>query len=101
ADTCDAALLLLALTYVVDPAAVLREAARILKRGGKLVIVDLLPHARDDFRRQLGQRSLGLAEPTMTDLLTSTGFTVKQVRPLPPEPNAKGPALFLAVATKL
>ena len=93
---CDAALLVLVLTYVSDVPAVLKEAARILKTGGRLVIIDLLPHDRDEFRRQLGQQSLGFEPPRMEAMLREAGFGGATVRPLPPEPQAKGPALFLA-----
>jgi len=40
--TCDAVLLVLALTYVAEPAKVIAEAARVLKPGGRLVLVDSL-----------------------------------------------------------
>src|SRR3954470_24010910 len=38
--SCDAAILLLALTYVQDPAAALAEVRRILKPGGRAVVAD-------------------------------------------------------------
>lgn len=97
---CDAVLLVLALTYVTNVPAVLREMARVLKPGGRAIIVDLLPHHRDDFRRQMGQQSLGFDPSALQQLLTAAGFATAIVRPLPPEPNAKGPALFLASAIK-
>ena len=97
---CGAALLVLALTYVPEPARAIAEAARVLKPGGKLVIVDLLPHDRDDFRRQTGQMSLGLAEAFVTKAMTGAGLEQASIRPLPPEPTAKGPALFVATATR-
>lgn len=94
--TCDAALLLLVLTYLPDPQPALREMARILKPGGKAVIVDLLPHDREDFRRQMGQQQLGFDLDDVGQMMKQAGLTPRPARPLPPEPNVKGPALFLA-----
>lgn len=93
---CDAALCVLALSYVEDPAAVVREMARILKTGGRAVMVDLLPHDRDDFRRQMGQRHRGFANDHIERLLADAGLGEVSIRPLPPESEAKGPALFVA-----
>lgn len=99
-DTCDAALLVLVLTYVAQPERVLAEAARVLKPGGKLIVVDLLHHGRDDFRRQMGQRHLGFDAAALQRLLDGTGLATIQHRALPIEPVAKGPSLFLTVARK-
>jgi ArsR family transcriptional regulator len=96
---CDAAMLLLALTYVADPVIVISQAARILKPGGRLVVVDLLPHDRDDFRRQMDQQSMGIAPERMQEMLAKAGFSEPRVRPLPPESGAKGPALFLGIGS--
>lgn len=98
---CDAALCVLALTYVDDPAACVREMGRVLKPGRTCVVVDLLPHDRDDFRRQMGQKTLGLGERTIDRLFEGAGLIETQFRPLSPEPGAKGPALFVATATRI
>jgi len=98
--TCDAATLILALTYVPEPPRVLREVSRILKPAGRAVIVDLLPHDRQDFRRQMEQQHAGFEPKHLESMLRNAGLQSPLVRPLTPEAAAKGPALFLATATR-
>ncbi|HXE56169.1 MAG TPA: metalloregulator ArsR/SmtB family transcription factor [Tepidisphaeraceae bacterium] len=98
--SCDAALLLLVLSYIAEPMVVLDEVARILKPGGKTVIVDLLPHDREDFRRQMGQQVLGFEPEQVGAMLKEAGLTPGPSAPLPPEADVKGPALFLACACR-
>ncbi len=98
--TCDGALLVLVLTYVPDPVKVVRQMRRVLKPGGKAVVVDLLRHDRDDFRRQMGQYSLGFEVEELKRILTENGFERVRCDHLPPESKAKGPALLLATGIK-
>jgi SAM-dependent methyltransferase len=97
--SCDAALLILGLIYVPEPAAVVEEMARILRPGGRAVIVDLLRHDRDDFRREMGQQSLGFTADDLCAMLDEAGLGEAACRELPPEAQAKGPALVLARAS--
>ncbi len=94
--SCDGVILSLVLTYVADPLQVLREAARVLKPAGCVVVVDLLRHDREDFRHQMGQHWPGFSETELAELLISAGLAQPIVRPLSPEPDVKGPALLLA-----
>jgi SAM-dependent methyltransferase len=98
--SADAALLILALSYVPDPAAALAEMARILRPGGRAVVLDLLRHDREEFRRRLGQHCLGFDEAELEARLASAGFDSIHCRALPPDPQAKGPALVLASAER-
>jgi len=98
--TCDAAVVLLVLTYVDDLKDALGEIARVLKPNGIAVIVDLLRHDRDDFRRKMEQRHLGFATEEVENALRNAGFGDARCETLPPESGTKGPALLLARATK-
>jgi ubiquinone/menaquinone biosynthesis C-methylase UbiE len=98
--TLDIAVLSLVLHFVVDPAAVIREAARSLKAGGCLLIVDMEPHEREEYRSTMGHLWLGFSVEQMTSWLESAGFATPRIVPLSPDPQAKGPALFTARAIR-
>ena len=89
---------MLVLAYVPEVAAVLSEAGRILKVGGRLVVVDLARHGDEPFARRLGQVRLGFAPEELARALAAAGLDAPSVRPLPPEPGARGPALCIATA---
>jgi len=97
---CDAAVMILVLHHVAEPARALAEAARTLKPGGRLIVVDMLPHDRDEYRTQMGHLWLGFSEADVLRTLRDTGFDHVRLLPLPADPKAKGPTLFAARAVK-
>jgi len=93
----DAVLLVVVLHHAGDPARVLAAAHRTLRPGGKLLILDMLPHDRTEYR-EMGHQWLGFAEPQVRDWLVEAGFDAPRFVELPLDPSAKGPALFVATA---
>lgn len=96
----DAAMMMLVLHHLPEPERALTEAARALKAGGRMLLVDMLPHDRESYRQQMGHVWLGFSEEQTREMLDEGGFGDVRVVPLPPDPKAKGPALFAATATK-
>ncbi len=96
----DVALMGLVLHHVPDPVRALAECARVLKPGGRALIIDMLPHDREEYQQQMGHVWLGFNEPMIRKLLTGAGFDSIRLWPLPIDDEAKGPALFAAVAVR-
>jgi len=96
----DAATLMLVLHHVPDTSRALGEAARVIKPGGRLLLVDMLPHDRDSYRQQMGHVWLGFSDEHVRRMLTTAGFEDIRVVPLPPDARAKGPGVFVATGTK-
>jgi len=100
AATLDVAVLSLVLHYVADPVAVLAGIRRAVKpKGGKLLLVDMLPHDRAEYRQTMGHVWLGFDAEQVKEWGSAAGFASVRINALPPSPAAKGPSLFVAVLT--
>ena len=96
----DVAMLSLVLHYSPSPARALAEVGRVVRKSGRVLVVDMLPHDRQEYQQQMGHVWLGFSEKQITRFLTGAGFGEVRVRMLPADPDAKGPALFAAIAVK-
>ena len=70
----DTAVLQMVLHYAEDPAAAVTEAARVLRPGGRLLVVDLLHHSRTDLLDRLAHRWPGFHDGTIRALLEDAGL---------------------------
>lgn len=96
----DVALLFMVAHFVIDPATVFDEVRRALAPGGRLLMLDLTPHERDEYALHMGHVWPGFTEEQLRTWATGAGLTVARYRVLPADPRAKGPALFSLVAKK-
>jgi ubiquinone/menaquinone biosynthesis C-methylase UbiE len=99
-EQLDVAITALVLHHVPEPARALAEMHRVLKCGGRVLIVDMLPHDRVEYQQQMGHVWLGFSEKTIKKYLDGAGFERPVVTTLPADDAAKGPSLFVATAFK-
>ena len=93
----DTAILQMVLHYAEDPAAALTEAARVLRPGGLLLVVDLLRHDRTELTERLAHRWPGFDDDAMTTLMQQAGLVAGTPFTVPgPQPVRLWPASPLA-----
>ena len=84
------------LHYLSDPAAAVREAARLVGGGGRLLIVDFAPHTLEFLREQHQHRRLGFADEELGRWLEAAGLSNLTAVSLPP---AAEPGLTVKIWT--
>jgi ubiquinone/menaquinone biosynthesis C-methylase UbiE/DNA-binding transcriptional ArsR family regulator len=88
-DSFDVVIVHQVLHFLDDSARAIAEAARVLRPGGRLLVVDFAPHDLEFLREEHAHRRLGFAAETVTQWLEAAGLDVLRQETLPPGPQGK------------
>ena len=99
-QSLDVALLFLVLHYAADPDAIVRQVTRVLKPDGRVLIVDMMPHDREDLTQRMGHVWQGFSQDDVSRWVQHAGLGMLRYHPLPADSIAKGPTLFAASARR-
>ena len=89
-DSYDLVVIHQVLHFLDDGARPIAEAARVLRPGGRLLVVDFAPHDLEFLRDQHAHRRLGFAPDTVTQWMKAAGLDVVLQRTLAPEQPSEG-----------
>lgn len=92
----DVALCILVLHHVPNIHTVLGEIARVLKPNGRLIILDMKTHKKQEFQKQMGHKHLGFSKEDFVH----TQFSCSRWFSLPHQEQALGPPIFVAELQK-
>lgn len=99
-SSVDVVLLSQALHHAEQPRRALAEAHRILRPGGRVLILDLKAHTFERARQLYADRWLGFEPNTLCDWLEEAGFRDSSARAVARETKAPGFVTLLATGLK-
>lgn len=85
------------LHYLSDPAAAIREASRILRPGGRLLVVDFSPHDLDYLREEFAHQRLGFGDDQMAGWLRDAQIQSMNMDTLAPSGTRRTECLTVAL----
>src|SRR6185437_10228196 len=89
-DSFDAVIIHQVLHFLEDGARAIKEAARVLRPAGRLLVVDFAPHDLEFLRDEHAHRRLGFANDTVAQWMKAAGLDVVLQQSLAPEPASEG-----------
>jgi len=89
-DSFDVVIVHQVLHYLDDGARAVREAARVLRPQGRLLVVDFAPHDLEFLRDEQAHLRLGFAVEVVTQWLEQAGLDLVSYQTLPPEQGSDG-----------
>src|SRR6201999_4171235 len=88
-DSFDVVIVHQVLHFLDDGARAITEAARTLRPGGRLLVIDFAPHDLEFLRQEHAHLRLGFAPETVTQWLEAAGLDSVRQQTLPPGPHGK------------
>ncbi len=85
-ESFDAVVIHQVLHYADRPGDAVAEAARVLRPGGRLLIIDFAPHALENLRTDHAHRRLGFSDDEIVDWCRAAGLEPARARHLPGSP---------------
>jgi len=101
AGSVDLALLSQALHHAINPAQAVVAAHRILRKGGRIAILDLLAHNFEQARELYADLWLGFSEVQLHQMLREAGFEKIEVSVVSREPHSPHLQTVFATAVKI
>jgi ubiquinone/menaquinone biosynthesis C-methylase UbiE len=89
-DSFDVVVIHQVLHFLDDGARAIHEATRVLRPGGRLLVVDFAPHDLEFLREEHTHRRLGFASETVAQWMKAAGLDVVLQESLVPEPTSEG-----------
>lgn len=101
ANSADLVVVHQVLHYLENPEAVLAEAARILRPGGRLLLIDFAPHDLEFLRETQGHRRLGIRHDDVSEWADAAGLALQAPLVLdPPASLDQGLSVLIWNATR-